>query len=332
MSGFHRSASATTPVASLVVPSYAGAQRLGRLAEALRKQRFAGGWEAVVVVDGVVDETEAVLAAYDDLPLRVVVFGENRGRPAALNAGFAAAEGRVLIRCDDDLEPDPWYVANHVLAHEGVAPVGVVGLYRNRFAATAYARAYGMRYDRSVRAGAYGGSLADSRYFWAGNCSVTRATYDLVGDYDEDFRSYGWEDIDWGFRLEAAGVPIVLDPRLETVHHAANADAVTRFGRAYASGVARVRFDAKHGTRFAQRPGGGLKGRAWRSLVDVCADHADPTSFDRVGSAVDRLLKVCPPSVGFRLVALGADVAVSAGYRHGLDASSDAPSDGAEPR
>ena len=93
--------------ASLVVPSYRGASHLPVLFEALRRQDFDGRWEAVIVLDGVEDESPEIIEKYDDLPLRMVAFEENRGRSAALNVGFAAARGRVLIRCDDDLEPIP---------------------------------------------------------------------------------------------------------------------------------------------------------------------------------------------------------------------------------
>jgi glycosyltransferase involved in cell wall biosynthesis len=305
------------PVASLVVPSYGGERRLPVLFDALRAQRCAVAWEVVVVLDGVVDASESVIDAASDLGVRVVRFAENRGRPAALNAGFDAARGKVLIRCDDDLEPAPSYVADHVLAHRGGKPVGVVGLYHNRFGDTAYARAYGHRYDTSVRAGAYRGSLGDPRYFWAGNCSVTRATFDRVGPYDERFRTYGWEDIDWGFRLAAAGVPIVLDPRLETTHHAANVDAVIRLRRAYASGLARVRFDDKHGTTYAPEAGVGTKARLWRALVHRTAARATPDRLATWGRRIDELLPRVPPPVGFRVLAGAVDAAALAGYRQG---------------
>lgn len=317
-----------SPVAaSVVVPSYRGAKRLPVLFDALRAQRFAGDWEVIVVLDGLVDDSLDVIDAYTpDLPLRVVCFDENRGRPAALNAGFAAAGGDVLIRCDDDLEPGPSHVADHVLAHRGPVPVGVVGLYRNRFADTAYARAYGHEYDRSVRAGAYSGDLADTRYFWAGNCSVTRATFDLVGPYDEAFRTYGWEDIDWGFRLARTGVRIVLDPRLECVHHAANVDVVTRVSRANQSGAAVAYFDAKHHTRSlpGDGPASGVRARLWRASVAAAARRATAEHIGRWGARVDGALPWMPPSLGRRVVAFVVDVAARAGYLGAVDRVLDA--------
>ena len=54
------------------------------------------------------------------------------GRVTALNTGFDAATGDVLIRCDDDFEPSPGHVAAHVTAqlaaHHGEVVRGRGGL------------------------------------------------------------------------------------------------------------------------------------------------------------------------------------------------------------
>ena len=112
-----------TPEASVIVPSRGGAQRLPRLIGALAAQEDAPPFEVHVVVDGDVDGSEAVLAQlaaeHPGLDLSWTVFGENRGRVAALNAGADATSGRILIRADDDLEPGPHYIRDHVAAHAG---------------------------------------------------------------------------------------------------------------------------------------------------------------------------------------------------------------------
>ena len=65
--------------ASIVVPSRGGAARLPVLLESLRKQTEQDV-EMVVVLDGDVDDSESVVRRYaDDLPVRAIVFPENRG-------------------------------------------------------------------------------------------------------------------------------------------------------------------------------------------------------------------------------------------------------------
>ncbi|MGB4135986.1 MAG: glycosyltransferase family A protein, partial [Microbacterium sp.] len=251
--------------ASIVVPSRGGAGRLPRLFAALRAQT-ASDWEAIVVLDGDVDDSARVVAdAATDLPVRAIVFPENRGRSTALNAGFAEAQGEVLIRCDDDLRPGPDYIAAHVARHT-TGPTGVIGLVRNAYPATAYARAYGNERDGRFRAEAYA-QPADRRWrYWCGNVSVTRGTYDAVGGYDADYRAYGWEDVDWGYRLSRLGAEVVLAPELETPHHIAAVTTEIRVQRAFHSGAAKRTFIAKHGAEaFGERtPGTGV----WGRLID----------------------------------------------------------------
>ena len=76
--------------------------------------------------------------------------------------------------------------------------------------------------------------------YWAGNVSVTRETWERVGPYDEAFRAYGWEDVDWGYRLAELGIPVVLEPSLETEHRDRRARRPPpRPQRAFYSGAAR---------------------------------------------------------------------------------------------
>ncbi len=309
----------TTVDLSVVVPTFRGASRLPVLFEAMRVQDFSGSWELIVVVDGVVDNSVEVAHAATDLPVRVVVLEENQGRSAALNAGFESAEGSVFIRCDDDLAPSANYLSEQARAHEGSDPVGVVGLYRNVYGDTPYGRVYGCRYDAQVRAGAYSGALGDSWLMWAGNCSVTREVFARVGPYDESFTRYGWEDIDWGYRLVQIGVPIALEPALETIHHAANIDVATRVRRAHASGVARARFDAKHGTNYLGAATLGAKASTWSALVDGLS-RLTPSQFARMASRIDLTLTVLPEAHAYRMICLLVDAAARAGYLEGKGA------------
>lgn len=301
----------TSPRVSIVVPSRGGAWRLPRLFEALRAQTYPM-WEAVVVIDGDVDGSEkVVMAASADLPLHSIVFRANRGRAAALNAGFAGSSGEVIVRCDDDLVPAPNYVERHARAHEGRA-VGVVGLYRNVFPDTSYARIYGRAWDVQYRAEAYASDPGSQWHYWAGNASVARTTWEQVGDYDESFRAYGYEDVDWGFRLAAAGIPIVLEPALETEHRIAATTCASRAQRAFYSGAARSRFERKHLLSDPPPPETPtLWGRAVARLAPVLTEQRAVVA----GRAIDASSRVMPTRVARKTTALLVEASAQAGHR-----------------
>lgn len=298
------------PLVSIIVPTRGGAEHLPVLFEALRRQSTSD-WEAVVVVDGDVDGSERVSReAAAELPIRAVVFAHNRGRSAALNAGFDAATGDVLVRCDDDMVPGPDYVRRHADAHDGRA-TGVVGLARNVYPDTAYARVYGRDWDQQYRRDAYRVDPSETWHYWAGNCSVTRRTWTMVGPYDTGFRSYGWEDVDWGYRLSRVGVPIVLDPLLETEHRGPASTAAARAQRSFYAGAARRRFDVKHGIESAPAP----QRSVWNSAVLGLQRGLNEHRIATIGPAVDMAAAALPRPVARKAVALLVEASAAAGRR-----------------
>jgi glycosyltransferase involved in cell wall biosynthesis len=86
---------------SIVLPTHNGARYLSEAIEACLGQTWAN-IELVVVVDGSRDDTESVLAGFDDGRMRVLRHKENRGLPEALNTGFSATKGRYLTWTSDD--------------------------------------------------------------------------------------------------------------------------------------------------------------------------------------------------------------------------------------
>ncbi|MCI1748731.1 MAG: glycosyltransferase [Acidipropionibacterium sp.] len=306
--------------ASIIIPSYRGAKRLPRLLGALAAQT-ASDWEAIVVIDGDLDGSQQVVERYSHLPVRAIVFPENRGRVAALNAGFEAAEGEVLIRCDDDLAPAPDYVERHVASHAG-APRGTIGLYRNVLVPSRYTTVYGEQADTLFRTAAYSAAPDQKWRLWAGNVSVSRGTWNQIGGYNPRYRTYGWEDVDYGYRLHEAGIPVILDPSLETDHHAAAVTTPSRVRRAYHSGEARRLFDQIHGSG-ASGPVQPADPKAWNRLVEKTANRLTYRKASATAEAVDAVIRGLPTPVARKLVALLVEAAGVAGYRGTEEAPND---------
>lgn len=297
--------------ASVVVPTRGGAGRLPVLLAALEKQTHTD-WEAIVVIDGDIDGSEHVVAQYSHLPVRCIVLPENRGRVTALNTGFAAATGQVLIRADDDFEPSPRHIAVHVAAHE-LAECGAIGQPLNIAPDNAYMRAYGHRADELGRAAAYAADPQDRWRFWGGNTSVSRAVFDRVGGFDDRYQGYGWEDVDFGYRVHRLGIPIVMLPAAEVRHHMASIDTVTRTSRAYLSGQARARFEQIHGLATTQVD----PSSNWERVTRRLASRLDAESAQRTARFVDCALPMLPRPLGRKAVALVVESAARAGTSQG---------------
>ena len=101
---------------SVVVPVYNEAPNLealtGKVMAALAKLDL-GFWELIFVDDGSRDETPDLLAelAARHAPVRAIKFAENQGQTAAMDAGFRAARGSLVVTLDGDLQNDPEDIA-----------------------------------------------------------------------------------------------------------------------------------------------------------------------------------------------------------------------------
>lgn len=295
---------------SVVIPSFNGAQRLPRLLKSLAEQT-ASDWEALVVLDGSTDESAAIVEwASAIMPVRAIDLGRNMGRPSALNAGFSAAEGRVLVRCDDDLELPPTFLANHVAHHAG-DPVGVVGLCPDVFDDTPYARAYGRAADVSIRAMASGLAEEFRWRLWSANVSVTRETYERVGPYDDAYRVYGWEDVDWGYRLHELGIPVIVATDIEALHYNPASSAADRASKALASGASRRLFEARH--PHAPLPSAASGQSAWNMAVAIVARGVNDRTILGFGRVADLAVAVLPTWAATKAAALVVEAAGKAG-------------------
>lgn len=121
------------PILSIIIPVYNEAALIERLLRRLAAANTAPyRAEIIAVDDGSTDATAALLAAatgsYDNL--RVISLGENRGKTAALRAGFAAARGEVVIVQDADLEYAP---EDYPLLLQPFSDPAVTVVYGSRF-------------------------------------------------------------------------------------------------------------------------------------------------------------------------------------------------------
>ena len=196
------------PLASVVVPTYNRREYLLRCLRSLFAQTADPSlYEIVIVDDGSTDGTgEAVEGIKGEAPCALVyIRQENSGRARARNEGIRAARGRYIIFLDSDMVAGPGFVSAHLAAH--AAPDLVVhGVVVNTDDLEAVPQGPAKISDFS------------RAFFATGNTSVEREKLIAAGLFDEDFREYGWEDLELGGRLRRLGLRAVRSPEAVSYH------------------------------------------------------------------------------------------------------------------
>jgi glycosyltransferase involved in cell wall biosynthesis len=217
--------------------TYNRAHLLGRVLDGCFEQTLPGDqYEVVLVNDGSRDETPAVIAAAERRASCgfTVINQANAGLARGRNAGIARARGERIIFIDDDILPTPTFVEEHLRSHVRTPEAVVRGAVINTESFEVLPPPIWTLANYSAN------------YFWTSNVSVARETLDRVGHFIEDFREYGWEDIELGMRLRKAGAPGIFNRHALVFHHkprprAENVAGMLRQARAQARTAVQLR-------------------------------------------------------------------------------------------
>ncbi|MGV2112164.1 glycosyltransferase family 2 protein [Agrobacterium salinitolerans] len=113
----------TYPYASIVVPAYNVAATIGETIRSLLLQTYSD-FELIVVDDGSIDETIAVVQSFRDDRIRLIR-QKNRGLAGAHNTGIANARGQFIGFCDADDLWLPEKLERHIAHLERSPDVGI---------------------------------------------------------------------------------------------------------------------------------------------------------------------------------------------------------------
>ncbi len=202
--------------ASIIIPTFRSLNLLKKTIATLEQQDYsADRFEVIIVDDGSGDETADWLKKYKGkINLVPVVLPANRGRSAARNIGARQSRGQTLILLDGDMLVKENFVRLHVESHmePNVAVLGTVCYEKNTESG------YYARYLETRGVARFpNGARVPGRMFLSGNASLDRTSFERINGFDETLKDYG-EDIDFGIRLEKAGVNVIVNKDIKIIH------------------------------------------------------------------------------------------------------------------
>jgi glycosyltransferase involved in cell wall biosynthesis/GT2 family glycosyltransferase len=194
---------------SVVIPTYNRKETLITTLMSLNDQTFKD-FEVVVADDGSTDGTEQTVKTLElSFPVKHV-WQWNSGRSAARNMGLENANGEIILFIDDHIVSDKRFIEEHVKYHDKYGVDVVRG--RVEFIEKAQDAPKTTEYvdEHRYKAPAY--EQQPFRIFITNNISVKKRALMSVLGFDEDFREYGLQDAEMGYRLKEAGCIFKINP------------------------------------------------------------------------------------------------------------------------
>ncbi|MFH1825936.1 MAG: glycosyltransferase [bacterium] len=191
--------------ASVIIGTYNQKEILEKTLKSLFKQTYPADQYEIIVVDSMSsDGTEKMIEGLNHLCSLKYIRQENKGKVNARNNAIKRAKGTYILLTDADIPAEPNWIEEHLKYQRKYKNVALAGqTIRQRTATTT---------DTELPAKFKPLQKIPWSYFLTGSLSIQKETILAAGLFDENFKEYGWEDIELGYRLHKAGVALRFLP------------------------------------------------------------------------------------------------------------------------
>ena len=193
------------------MPTFNGARRIAGCLEALAAQSNGRPIEILVVDDGSVDDTAAVVGRFPGVRL---VRQSNAGPASARNRGAREASGSILLFTDDDCVPVANWIDAMLAPFHDPEVIAAKGAYRTRQRAL-IARFVQIEYEDRYRMMA---GLEEIDFIDTYSAAYRRQHFLEMDGYDTSFPVACAEDAELSYRMSARGWKMKFAPEALVYH------------------------------------------------------------------------------------------------------------------
>lgn len=211
---------------TIVIPTFNRQDKLKKALEAhLNQSARSSIRELIVVDDGSTDNTRKIVSEIAGIaPFAVRYFRqEKKGPAAARNLGIREAQGGLVLFTDDDIIPTVDLVQQHLSSHGQRTEPHLAVLGYVTWAPEVQATPFMDWYESDGMLFGYDhlqtGVEPDYRYFYTCNISLKTEFLRKTGLFDEEFRDAAFEDVEYGYRLQKAGMRISYNRNAVSYHY-----------------------------------------------------------------------------------------------------------------
>lgn len=214
----------SSPLVSVVIPSWNGKALLKVCLNSLRQQTFTN-FEIIVVDNGSHDDSAKYLRRFFP-EVRIIELANNSGFAPAVNLGIKAAIGKFIFLLNNDTRVDPNCLSVLVKTLDKHRSVGMVAAKMLNYYHPEIIDSAGDYIDSVGHADNIGRGQLDSAAFnqagpvflvTGGGAMYRRSIFEQVGLFDEDYFAY-FEDVDLGLRAQLQGIKAYYQPQAVIYH------------------------------------------------------------------------------------------------------------------
>lgn len=212
------------PFLTVIIPSFNRSDVLNECLRHLSKQTLQQeNFEIIVVDDGSKDDTQVVLKKWKKILNNLKSFKQkNSGQAKARNRAIQHAKGKVVLFIGDDMYANINLLKEHVDFHKDhpSKKYACLGLteWDERKSVSDYMRWLTDGGPQFAYKKLKAGSEARFWYFYTSNISLKLELLQKE-KFDDDFKGYGWEDIELAYRLSKnENMKIIYEPKALVRH------------------------------------------------------------------------------------------------------------------
>ncbi len=239
------------PSASVIIPVWNGRDCMLPCLQAICAQDYPDS--EIVVVDNASPDGAGDLIAHHYPQVRLLRAPSNLGFSGGCNLGLSAAKGDLLILLNQDTIVSPGWLralAETFLADTTIGIVGCKTLYPDgtiqHAGGMVNIRGEGYHIGAHERDCGQYDSVTDVDFVTGAALMIAREVYAQVGDLDVGFSPVYYEDVDWCYRVRAAGFRVVYAPSAVLVHAEHSLASSMSHEGMYSFHRNRLRFVLKH--------------------------------------------------------------------------------------
>ena len=228
---------------SIVIPTYNRKDILKETLLSFKNQSFKD-FEIIISDDGSIDGTGEMIESLNvPYPIKYI-WNENTGRSAARNRGVEKTESEIVLFVDDHIIVDKKLIEEHLNYHNKFKDIcaikGRVEYIKDIIEIpkeTQYIPNANVKHSEEQN---------PFRIFYTNNISIKKKALQKVGGFDEDFKEYGFQDQELGYRLKKSGYKFKINPNAIGYIFPVKTSFEDRCDKARQSGHSAVLFYRKH--------------------------------------------------------------------------------------